>query len=140
MKITKLLLLLLSVTLLSAKGGCSSEENEQAIVGEWKWIKSFCCGRNSVWTTVETCNCSKTLTILKDGTYTLQVDSAALKVGTYKIRRGINDFQETQGDSAMTILFGEEDPAYVVFTGDTLLLSRGYMDGTNDYFVKSSKK
>jgi hypothetical protein len=40
MKAIKLLILItISVFIISAKGGCSSEENKAAVVGEWQWVK-----------------------------------------------------------------------------------------------------
>lgn len=140
MKAKHLPLLLISLVLLSAKGGCSSEENEQAVVGEWTWVKTFCCGRTSVWTNPETCKCSQSLSILKDGTFKLVKDEAVLQEGTYILRKGINDFQQQQGDSALVIQFNEDYPAYVEFIGDTLRLARGYMDFDNVYYVRKSSK
>ncbi len=136
MKTKILSLLLLSITLLSAKGGCSSEENEQAIVGEWTWVQTFCCGRTSVWTNTETCKCTQSLSILKDGTFKMIKDELVLQEGTYLLRKGINDYQQQQGDSALVIQFNEDYPAYVEFIGDTLRLARGYMDFDNVYYVR----
>lgn len=140
MKTNYVLLLLLSISLLSAKGGCSSEENEQAIVGEWTWVKTFCCGRTSVWTNTETCKCTQTLSITKDGTFKLVKDELVLQEGKYILRKGINDFQQQQGDSALVIQMNEDYPAYVEFIGDTLLLARGYMDYDNMYYVRKTSK
>lgn len=140
MKTNHVLLLLLSLTLLSAKGGCSSEENEQAIVGEWTWVKTFCCGRTSVWTSPETCNCTQSLSILKDGSFILTKDNVVLQDGTYILRKGINDYQQQQGDSALVIKMNDDYPAYIEFIGDTLVLARGYMDYDNVYYVRKSSK
>jgi hypothetical protein len=135
-----LLLLLISLALLSAKGGCSSEESNSPVIGEWTWVKTFCCGRTSAWTSVETCNCTKELLINKDGTFNLTENNSLKLEGTYSLRKGINDFQQQQGDSALTIQFNEEAPAYIEFIGDTLLLARGYMDYDNVYYVRKSSK
>lgn len=133
-------MLLLGITLISAKGGCSSEEDEQAIIGEWQWVKTFCCGRTSVWTSPQTCNCMQTLTVLKDGTFKIIKDEMVIQEGTYVLRKGINDFQQQQGDSALVIQMNEDYPAYIEFIGDTLLLSRGYMDFDNVYYIRKLSK
>jgi hypothetical protein len=138
MKLKLLPLLLISIVLLSAKGGCSSEESSNPIIGEWIWVKTFCCGRNSVWTNAETCECTQSLSILKDGRFKLKKDGLVLQEGTYLLRKGINNFQQQQGDSALVIQFNEEYPAYVEFLGDTLRLARGYMDFDNVYYVRKS--
>ena len=59
--------------------------------------------------------------------------------GNYELRKGINDTQYATGDSALVIILENSYPAYVEFIGDTLLLSMGYMDYSNDYFVPVKK-
>ncbi len=147
MKLKYVSMILIAFTLISAKGGCSEESNDQPVVGEWVWVKTFCCGRTSTWTSPSTCNCSIDLNINADGTYSLKQNGGAQlegnnseKKGKYTLRKGLNDFQFQQGDSALTIQLGEQQPAYVEFIGDTLLLSRGYMDYDNVYYVRKSSK
>lgn len=147
MKLKTLSLAFLALTLISAKGGCSEESTDQPVVGEWVWVKTFCCGRTSVWTSPNTCNCSQELHINSDGTFELSFTGIAQlegnnssKSGKYSLRKGLNDFQYQQGDSALTIQFNDQQPAYVEFIGDTLLLSRGYMDYDNVYYVRKSSK
>lgn len=139
MKLRVLAFTLISVTLLSAKGGCSEETANQPIIGEWTWVKTFCCGRTSVWTSPSTCNCTQSLSIKEDGTFKL-VKEGKTEEGNYILRKGINDFQQKQGDSALTIQFADQYAAYIEFIGDTLLLSRGYMDFDNVYYVRKSSK
>lgn len=135
-KLKSIGLILVSFALISAKGGCSEEAKEQPIEGDWIWVKTFCCGRTSTWTTPETCKCTKELNINSDGTF----EFTDLGKGNYILRKGVNDFQLQQGDSALCIQFGEQPAAYVEFIGDTLLLSRGYMDYDNLYFVRKTSK
>lgn len=138
MKIRILSLLLISVTLISAKGGCSSENNDQAVVGEWIWAKTFCCGRTSVWTYPESSKTSSSLIINSDGSFKRFKNDKLESSGNYVLRRGLNDFQREQGDSALVIQFNDEYPAFVEFIGDTLILARGYMDYDNVYYVRKS--
>ncbi|MCF8283642.1 MAG: hypothetical protein K9I48_01555 [Sphingobacteriales bacterium] len=138
-------LALISTVLLSAKGGCNEESSQQPVVGEWVWVKTFCCGRTSVWTTPENSTITKQLNIKSDGTFEYtstgepQLEGTA-NTGKYQLRKGLNDYQFQQGDSALTIQFNDQQPAYVEFIGDTLLLSRGYMDYDNVYYVRKSSK
>ncbi len=147
MNLKTLALALLAFTIISAKGGCSEESTDQPVVGEWVWVKTFCCGRTSVWKSPNTCNCSQELHIKADGTFELSFSGSAQlegnnshNSGKYLLRKGLNDFQYQQGDSALTIQFNDQQPAYVEFIGDTLLLSRGYMDYDNVYYVRKSSK
>lgn len=145
MKLKTLSLALIAFTLLSAKGGCNEDSAQQPVVAEWVWVKTFCCGRTSVWTTPENSNITKQLSIKEDGTFEYtstgepQLEGIANK-GKYQLRKGLNDYQFQQGDSALTIQFNDQQPAYVEFIGDTLLLSRGYMDSDNVYYVRKSSK
>jgi hypothetical protein len=140
MKLKTYAILLLAFSLISAKGGCSEEKDEQAVVGKWKWVKTFCCGRTSVWTNPNTCSCTQELDIHADGTFQLRKDGKEVEQGKYLLRKGLNDFQLKEGDSALCIQFNEGYAAYVEFIGDTLLLSRGYMDFDNVYYIKNSSK
>ncbi len=147
MKLKTLVLALLTLTLISAKGGCSEESTNQPVVGEWVWVKTFCCGRTSTWSSPSSCKCFQDLNIKSDGTFEMKFsginqleNSESSKSGKYKIRKGINDFQFQQGDSALTIQFNDQQPAYIEFIGDTLLLSRGYMDYDNVYYIRKSSK
>lgn len=145
MKLKTLSLALLALTLISAKSGCNEESTDQPVVGEWVWVKTFCCGRNSVWTTPENSNITKQLNIKSDGTFEYIATGepqfeGETNTGKYQLRKGLNDYQFQQGDSALTIQFNNQQPAYVEFIGDTLLLSRGYMDFDNVYYVRKSSK
>lgn len=139
MKLRVLAMALIAFTLISAKGGCSEESAGQPVVGEWTWVKTFCCGRNSVWTSPPTCNCTQSLSIRADGSFKL-TKGDKIEEGMYQLRKGINDYQQEQGDSALTIQFNDQYPAYVEFIGDTLLLARGYMDFDNVYYVRKTSK
>lgn len=139
MKLKVLALALIAFTLVSAKGGCSEESAGQPVVGEWTWVKTFCCGRTSVWTSPPTCNCTQSLNIMADGSFKL-IKGDKVEEGMYQLRKGINDYQQQQGDSALTIQFNDQYPAYVEFIGDTLLLSRGYMDFDNVYYIRKTSK
>lgn len=134
--ITLFSFLLISTLMISAKGGCSSDSDQQAVIGEWTWVKTFCCGRTSVWSSPESCYCTQSLSIKKDGTYELLKNDKVEKQGKYILRKGLNEFQNQQGDSALVIQMDEDYPAYIEFIGDTLLLARGYMDFDNVYYVK----
>lgn len=107
------------------------------VEGDWVWVKTFCCGRNSVWSSPETCKTTQTLTLTKDGKFVLNRVGQDLQKGKYTLRYGLNDFQLQQGDSSLVIQFDDEIPAYVQFLGDTLVLSRGYMDYDNVYYVRN---
>lgn len=140
MKSIKLLILItLSVFIISAKGGCSQEENKAAVIGEWKWVKTFCCGKTSKWIDESQCNCSQRLVITEDNKYEWYKNDTLKSSGSYQLRKGINDSQYASGDSALVIVLENSYPAYVEFIGDTLLLSMGYMDYSNDYFVPFKK-
>lgn len=144
-KLKSLGFVLLCVTLISAKGGCSDESTAQPVIGNWIWVKTFCCGRTSTWTSPETCKCKKELQINEDGTFSYtssvnDVNDKNLGKGKYILRKGLNEYQYSQGDSALCIQFNEQAPAYVEFIGDTLLLSRGYMDYDNVYFIRKTAK
>ncbi len=128
--------LFLTFGFISAKSSCSSNNNQDLLLGEWKWVKSYCCGRNTQLINEESCKCKQSLTILKNGTYEWKKNKEILRSGTYILRKGINDYQLSRGDSALAIQFGQEDAAYVMYSGDTLIISRGYMDYSNDYFVR----
>ncbi len=129
-------LLLLSLLFISAKDGCNSNKTTNPIEGDWVWVKTFCCGRNSVWSSPETCKTTQTLTLAKDGKFVLNRVGQDLQKGKYILRYGLNDFQLQQGDSSLVIQFDDEIPAYVQFIGDTLVLSRGYMDYDNVYYIR----
>lgn len=139
MKIRLLSLLLISITLLSAKGGCSPDQDDQAVVGEWIWVKTFCCGRTSKWTSPELTKSTSSILINSDGTFKRFKNDTLETEGKYILRRGLNDFQKDQGDSALVIQLNDEYPAFVEFIGDTLLLARGYMDYDNVYYVRKTK-
>lgn len=135
-KLNLLYLLIISVFLISAKGGCNEkDEDESLLIGEWRWVKTFCCGRTSKWIDPNTCSCTQQLNIKKDGSYELFKNDTLKYSGKYSIRKGINDSQFAMGDSALVIHLEHSYPAYIEFIGDTLLLSMGYMDYSNDYFV-----
>ncbi len=122
---------------ISADSGCREENKEtHPVIGNWKWVKTFCCGRTSVWTNPSTCGCNKSLSINEDGTYQYFENEKETLHGEYLIRKGINDYQYETGDSSAVIQFGEDPGAYISFNDDTLLLSKGYMDMSNDYYVK----
>ena len=139
-KFQAILLTLVAFILISAKGGCNeNQEDQQLLIGEWKWVKSFCCGRTSTWIDLSTCNCNQKLIVAKDGTYQWFKNDTLTFSGKYEIRKGINDSQYAMGDSALVLNLEHSYPAYVEFIGDTLLLSMGYMDYSNDYFVPMKK-
>lgn len=121
---------------ISAKDGCNSNKTTNPIEGEWVWVKTFCCGRNSVWSSPETCKTTQSLSLRKDGTFELNRVGQDIQKGKYILRMGLNDFQLQQGDSSWVIQLGDDIPAYVQFINDTLVLSRGYMDFDNVYYVR----
>jgi hypothetical protein len=140
MKVIKLfILVIISFFIISAKGGCSSEENKPAVIGEWQWVKTFCCGRTSKWIDEKQCNCTQKLIITDDKKFEWYKNDTLKSSGNYELRKGINDTQYASGDSALVIILENSYPAYVEFIGDTLLLSMGYMDYSNDYFIRVKK-
>jgi hypothetical protein len=140
MRLKLIPLLFISLLFLSAKDGCNSSKLSNPVEGEWVWVKTFCCGRNSVWSSPETCKTSQSLTLNKNGTFELNRVGQNIEKGKYILRRGLNDFQMQQGDSSLVIQFNDDIPAYVQFLGDTMVLSRGYMDYDNVYYVRKMVK
>ncbi len=136
MRLILIPLLFFSLLFISAKDGCNSNKIRNPIYGNWVWAKTFCCGRNSVWSDPNTCGYSQNLEINPDGTYRLHRTNDKVQKGKYTIRKGLNDFQLQQGDTSLVIQMGEDPPSYIHFIGDTLVLSRGYMDYDNVYYVR----
>jgi hypothetical protein len=123
----------------SADGGCNRKDKEAAnsLHGKWRWVKTFCCGRTSVWSTPESCNCTRSLELKSDGSYVLMDNGEVTKEGTYMLRRGINDYQLSTGDEREAIVMDSTDAYYLSMNGDTLGVTMGYMDGPNYFYVKS---
>ncbi len=124
----------------SAESTCNKEEKAEAdlLMGTWNWTKSFCCGRgNSVWTSPETCACTRALILNSDGSYQKLEDDKIKQEGKYLLRKGLNDYQFSTGDTNRVIVFDEEHAAYIRFENDTLMITRGYMDLESDYYVKA---
>src|SRR5687767_10253778 len=131
----KLLALIPAILFISAKGGCNKEDQQRAegLTGEWKWVKTFCCGRTSKWTDPSTCTCTKMIVFTKDGKYSKYNDGALVKQGTFSLRKGLNDYQQSTGDNREAIIFDNDDAAYIIMENDTMGITMGYMDGPNDY-------
>lgn len=132
-----LISLIAFIGLTSAEGGCNRpKETTNTVVGKWRWVKTFCCGRGSQWTDPSTCNCTKGIEFKADGSYIQYMNGGVQKEGTYILRKGLNDYQYETGDTSLAIRMDEESEAYVVFNNDTLGITRGYMDLDNNYFVR----
>jgi hypothetical protein len=135
------ILLIISLLFISAKDGCNKKEAERAegIVGQWRWVKGFCCGRTSKWSYQETCDCKKSIEFTADGRYMKYDRDVLVKEGVYRLRKGLNDYLLKEGDDRDAIVFGEYDAAYLLTKGDTLGITFGYMDGPNDYYVRKEE-
>lgn len=124
--------------LLSADKGCKEKQVAESLYGTWKWEKTACCGRGMKITTDDE-NTDRTLVFNEGGKYAETKNGVVSKEGTFVVRKGINDYQLSTGDSADVVLFDENIAGYVTNQNDTLVISFGYMDLQTDYYTRKKK-
>lgn len=130
LKICCLLLMLISFT------GCKiriSQVNQ--LEGQWVWNSSICCGNDALLYRSDSnhlniqLNFKKyTIDYIANGTYS--------KSEIYHIRKGLNDFQYESGDTLSVIEFGQSAAAYFKLQNDTLTITRSYIEGSIDIYVR----
>ncbi len=128
----------LFVLLAAAEPTCNPKATaDNPLVGEWKWVKRSCCFKQPKITTPETCNCTKTLFIGADSTYSLLMPNGEYQNYTYTLRKGLDVMNDK--DQTPLIVIGSEAPAIYTFNQDTLIISRGYIDLETDYYIPNKK-
>ncbi len=98
------------------------------VVGDWKWIKTNCCGRGAKITTPDAQR-SMSLTINVGGTFD-KTDGGSKTNGNFTL----GNFSEE--DNRPTITFSDERPALLQGGGDTLILNYQYMDLQIEWYVR----
>lgn len=98
------------------------------VVGNWRWIKTNCCGRGAKITTPDALR-SMSLAINIGGTYD-KTDGGSKTNGNYTL----GNFSEE--DNRTTITFDDERPALLQGGGDTLILNYQYMDLQIEWYVR----
>lgn len=130
LKISCLLLIVMSLA------GCIIQNLQvNQLEGQWVWNTSICCGDDALLYRSDSnhlniqLNFKKyTLDYISNGTYS--------KSEIYHIRKGLNDFQYASGDTLSVIEFGQSASAYFYLKNDTLTLTRSYMEGSIDTYIR----
>ena len=131
--VVKLSSLMLLISCLSA---CKIKNKQlNPLEGKWNWNNSVCCGDDALQYRSDSnhlqiqLNFKKyTIDYISNGTYS--------KSEIYHIRKGLNDFQFSSGDTLSVVEFGQSVPAYFYIKKDTLILSRSYMEGSIDTYIR----
>jgi len=126
------------IFLVSADGGCKQGNESAALNGTWKLEKTNCCGRGMKMIIPEK-GTIKTITFQEEGKYKEATNGITSKEGVFSLRKGINDYQYSVGDSANVVLFDSLMSGYITYLKDTLVISFGYMDLQTDFYTKKKK-
>lgn len=145
----KFLMIILALASLTFFWGCSSQEKQttadaeeelqQALPGEWEWVKTRCCFGQMETETPEDCDCSIKIIFEEDGEFREYEKGELVKSGDYEFM----DFEERRGDGPRLfpsgtnlIDFSDGQPAIATLKNDTLRLDRAYMDLETRYFIR----
>ncbi len=130
LKISCLLLLVMSLA------GCKIRTTQvNQLEGQWVWNSSICCGDDAILYRSDSNHLNIQLNFKK---YTLDYISngSFSKSEIYHIRKGLNDFQYASGDTLSVIEFGQSAAAYFYLQNDTLTLTRSYIEGSIDTYIR----
>ena len=130
LKISCLLLMVISLA------GCKIRNLQvNQLEGEWVWNSSICCGDDALVYRSDSNHLNiqlhfkkYTLDYISNGTYS--------KSEIYHIRKGLNDFQYASGDTLSVIEFGQSAAAYFKLQKDTLTITRSYIEGSIDTYIR----
>lgn len=105
---------------------------EEAILGDWEWEKTICCGRTPVRETPETTQTTKALRFQKGGLLQYLSGSEIISTQTYKISYGLRD----SDDHCAVITIGAAQPGLLYIKEDTLIIDYGYFDLQQEFYIK----
>ena len=111
---------------------CPKKKN--TVIGKWTWVKTRCCYIYPKTKTPDSCQCSKSLELYKNGKYTIIKDGDTAESGVYTLKKGLDIMNPA--DQTPLINIGSSAPAIYRFDHDTLVLNRGYMDLETEYYVR----
>ncbi|MCS6823411.1 MAG: hypothetical protein NZ529_03885 [Cytophagaceae bacterium] len=106
-----------------------SEElrNVPALLGEWIWYKTSCCGRNKNIMTPQTEGYTRSVWFKENNIAEFYKNSQLEKKLNYTI---------SEKNERNYIKLDKNAPALLILHGDSLVLNYGYMDMENEYFVR----